>query len=95
MEDSNTEKPFVTIDGIQVYAEDLSPTGKVLLARLQRLNSKKATAVADIEEIIGSILHFENLLIADYENTATSDTVDSNIETVEETTTTEGEEDAD
>tara|TARA_R100000951_G_scaffold52478_1_gene44177 strand:- start:5723 stop:6001 length:279 start_codon:yes stop_codon:yes gene_type:complete len=84
MENSNTEKPFVTIDGIQVYAEDLSPTGKVLLARLQRLNSKKATAVADIEEIIGSILHFENLLIADYESTATSDTVDSNIEVAEE-----------
>jgi hypothetical protein len=84
MENSNTEKPFVTIDGIQVYAEDLSPTGKVLLARLQRLNSKKATAVADIEEIIGSILHFENLLIADYESTTTNDTVDSNIEVAEE-----------
>ena len=59
-------RPFVTIDGVQVYADDLSATGKVLLARLQRLNSKKATAVADIEEIIGSIVHFENLLIADY-----------------------------
>ena len=84
MEAPTTEKPFVTIDGIQVYADDLSPTGKVLLARLQRLNSKKATAVADIEEIIGSILHFENLLIADYESTATSDTMDSNIEVAEE-----------
>ena len=59
-------RPFVTIDGVQVYAEDLSDNGRIYLARLQRLNSKKATSVADIEEIIGSITHFENLLIADY-----------------------------
>jgi len=59
-------RPFVNIDGVQVYAEDLSANGRIYLARLQRLNSKKATAVADIEEIIGSIVHFENLLIADY-----------------------------
>ena len=51
-------KPNVLIDGVQVFAEDLSPSGRVLMARLQRLNSKKATAVADIEEIIGAILHF-------------------------------------
>tara|TARA_R100001530_G_scaffold129448_1_gene99786 strand:- start:3306 stop:3587 length:282 start_codon:yes stop_codon:yes gene_type:complete len=59
-------RPFVNIDGVQVYAEDLSANGRIYLARLQRLNSKKATAVADIEEIIGSIVHFENLLVADY-----------------------------
>ena len=32
--DTSTEnnKPFVTIDGIQVYAEDLSPEGQIYLA---------------------------------------------------------------
>ena len=78
-------KPNVLIDGVQVFAEDLSPSGRVLMARLQRLNSKKATAVADIEEIIGSILHFENLLIADYQSMMDGVSVEEEVESEEDT----------
>ena len=78
-------KPNVLIDGVQVFAEDLSPRGRVLMARLQRLNSKKATAVADIEEIIGSILHFENLLIADYQSMMDGVSVEEEVESEEDT----------
>lgn len=78
-------KPNVLIDGVQVFAEDLSPNGRVLMARLQRLNSKKATAVADIEEIIGSILHFENLLIADYQSMMDGVSVEEEVESEEDT----------
>jgi len=78
-------KPNVLIDGVQVFAEDLSSNGKVLMARLQRLNSKKATAVADIEEIIGSILHFENLLIADYQSMMDGVSVEEKVESEEDT----------
>ena len=78
-------KPYVLIDGVQVFAEDLSPSGRVLMARLQRLNSKKATAVADIEEIIGSILHFENLLIADYQSMMDGVSVEEEVESEEDT----------
>ena len=77
-------KPNVLIDGVQVFAEDLSPNGRVLMARLQRLNSKKATAVADIEEIIGSILHFENLLIADYQSMMDGVSVEEEVESEED-----------
>ena len=55
------------------------------MARLQRLNSKKATAVADIEEIIGSILHFENLLIADYQSMMDGVSVEEEVESEEDT----------
>tara|TARA_R100000458_G_C8268015_1_gene242876 strand:- start:1393 stop:1677 length:285 start_codon:yes stop_codon:yes gene_type:complete len=78
-------KPNVLIDGVQVFAEDLSPNGRVLMARLQRLNAKKATAVADIEEIIGSILHFENLLIADYQSMMDGVSVEEEVESEEDT----------
>ena len=78
-------KPNVLIDGVQVFAEDLSPSGRVLMARLQRLNSKKATAVADIEEIIGSNLHFENLLIADYQSMMDGVSVEEEVESEEDT----------
>ena len=78
-------KPNVLIDGVHVFAEDLSPNGRVLMARLQRLNAKKATAVADIEEIIGSILHFENLLIADYQSMMDGVSVEEEVESEEDT----------
>ena len=44
-------KPFVTIDGVQVYAEDLSSEGQIYLARLQRLNNKKAIAIVHSTEL--------------------------------------------
>ena len=67
-------KPFVTIDEVQVYAEDLSPEGQIYLARLQRLNSKKAIAIVDLEELHASIAFFESRLIADYQEDTDKET---------------------
>ena len=66
MDTPENNKPFVTIDGVQVYAEDLSEEGQIYLARLQRLNAKKAVAIVDLEELNASIAFFESRLIADY-----------------------------
>ena len=86
--DTSTEnnKPFVTIDGIQVYAEDLSPEGQIYLARLQRLNNKKAIAIVDLEELNASIAFFESRLIVDYQGDKNDE------ESTEESTSLENEE---
>ena len=65
---TENNKPFVTIDGVQVYAEDLSEEGQIYLARLQRLTNKKAIAIVDLEELNASIAFFESRLIVDYNN---------------------------
>ena len=79
-------RPFVTIDGIQVYAEDLSPEGQIYLARLQRLNNKKAIAIVDLEELHASIAFFESRLVVDYQGDI------SNEENLKESTSLENEE---
>ena len=68
MDTPEDNKPFVTIDGVQVYAEDLSEEGQIYLARLQRLTNKKAIAIVDLEELNASIAFFESRLIVDYNN---------------------------
>ena len=82
MDTPEDNKPFVTIDGVQVYAEDLSEEGQIYLARLQRLTNKKAIAIVDLEELNASIAFFESRLIADY-----NDDVSVNEEEEEEETT--------
>jgi len=79
-------KPFVTIDGVQVYAEDLSSEGQIYLARLQRLNNKKAIAIVDLEELHASIAFFESRLVVDYQGDI------SNEENLKESTSLENEE---
>jgi hypothetical protein len=79
-------KPFVTIDGVQVYAEDLSSEGQIYLARLQRLNNKKAIAIVDLEELNASIAFFESRLVVDYQGDI------SNEENLKESTSLENEE---
>tara|TARA_R100001244_G_scaffold126449_1_gene96788 strand:+ start:381 stop:662 length:282 start_codon:yes stop_codon:yes gene_type:complete len=79
-------KPFVTIDGVQVYAEDLSSEGQIYLARLQRLNNKKAIAIVDLEELNASIAFFESRLIVDYQGDMNDE------ESTEESTSLENEE---
>ena len=38
-------KPFITIDDVQVFVEDLPEEGQQIFGRLQRLNQKKANIV--------------------------------------------------
>ena len=64
LEESN--KPFVTIDDVQVYIDDLPEEGKQIFGRLQRLNQKKANAQLDVEEYQAGISFFSNRLITLY-----------------------------
>ena len=59
-------KPYITIDEVQVFVEDLSEDGQQIFGRLQRLNQKKANVVLDLEELQASINFFSNRIVAIY-----------------------------
>ena len=58
------QKPFVTIDGVQISVEDLPEEAQGIFGRLQRLNQKKATLTLDMEELEASINFFSSRIIA-------------------------------
>jgi len=62
----HSDKPFVTIDNVQVFVEDLPEEGQAVFGRLQRLNQKKANAVLDVEEYQAGINFFSNRLVSIY-----------------------------
>ena len=57
------QKPFVTIDDVQINIEDLPEEGQGVFGRLQRLNQKKANLVLDLEEIQARINFFSNRIV--------------------------------
>jgi len=59
-------KPFITIDDVQVFVEDLPEEGQQIFGRLQRLNQKKANIVLDLEELQAGINFFSNRIVALY-----------------------------
>ena len=63
-----TNKPFITIDNVQVIVEDLPEEGQQIFGRLQRLNQKKANVTLDLEEIQAGINFFSNRIVALYNN---------------------------
>jgi hypothetical protein len=63
-----TNKPFITIDDVQVFVEDLPEEGQQIFGRLQRLNQKKANVTLDLEEIQAGINFFSNRIVALYNN---------------------------
>jgi len=58
------QKPFVTIDDVQISVEDLPEEAQGIFGRLQRLNQKKATLALDMEELDASINFFSGRIIA-------------------------------
>ena len=58
------EKPFITIDDVQISVEDLPEEGQGIFGRLQRLNQKKANIVLDLEEIQAGINFFSNRIVS-------------------------------
>jgi len=58
------QKPFVTIDDVQISVEDLPEEAQGIFGRLQRLNQKKATLALDMEEIDASINFFSSRIIS-------------------------------
>ena len=69
-------KPYVTIDDVRVYIEDLPEEGQQIFGRLQRLNQKKANVVLDLEELQAGINFFSNRIVAIYndEDSSTEET---------------------
>ena len=69
-------KPFITIDDVRVYIEDLPEEGQQIFGRLQRLNQKKANVVLDLEELQAGINFFSNRIVAIYndEDSSTEET---------------------
>jgi len=58
------QKPFVTIDDVQISVEYLPEEAQGIFGRLQRLNQKKATLALDMEELDASINFFSSRIIA-------------------------------
>jgi|TARA_B100000900_G_C20561660_1_gene709170 hypothetical protein len=81
---NNTEnKPFITIDGVQIFVEDLPEEGQGVFGRLQRLNSKKVDATLDLEEIQAGINFFSGRIV-DIVNNDGQDPTAEDVEVVEE-----------
>ena len=81
---NNTEnKPFITIDGVQIFFFFLPEEGQGLFGRLQRLNSKKVDATLDLEEIQAGINFFSNRIVEIVNNDG-QDTEAQDAEVVEE-----------
>ena len=57
------QKPFITIDDVNVYVEDLPEEGQQIFGRLQRLNQKKAAQTLDLEETQGAINYFSTRIV--------------------------------
>ena len=57
------EKPYITIDGVQISVDDLPEEAKGIFGRLQRLNSKKVDATLDLEELQAGINFFSNRIV--------------------------------
>ena len=72
------QKPYITIDDVNVYIEDLPEEGQQIFGRLQRLNQKKAVQTLDIEETQAAIGFFSNKIVeivnSDKTNTAEVET---------------------
>ena len=80
VEDPN--KPYITIDGVQIFVEDLPEEGQGIFGRLQRLNQKKVNITLDLEEVQAGINFFSNKIV-DIVNSDGQDTA-ADAEVVEE-----------
>jgi len=57
------QKPYITIDGVQISVDDLPEEAKGIFGRLQRLTSKKVDATLDLEELQAGINFFSNRIV--------------------------------
>ena len=57
------QKPYVTINDVQINIEDLPEEGQGIFGRLQRLNQKKVNLTLDLEEVQAGINFFSNRII--------------------------------
>lgn len=72
-----SDKPFITIDDVQVFVEDLPEEGQQIFGRLQRLNQKKANVTLDLEELQAGINFFSGRIVDIYSADAPEQSDDS------------------
>jgi hypothetical protein len=77
-------KPFIAIDDVQVFVEDLPEEGQQIFGRLQRLNQKKANLVLDLEELQAGINFFSNRIVSLYNDVSSEGETESNEVSTEE-----------
>ena len=58
------EKPYITIDGVQISVEDLPEEAQGIFGRIQRLNQQKVNLTLDIEEVQASLNFFTNKIVS-------------------------------
>ena len=79
------QKPFITIDGVQIYVEDLPEDGQAIFGRIQRLNQKKVNLVLDLEEVNAGLNSFTSSIISIVNADAGVDEEESDVPNIEET----------
>lgn len=57
------EKPFITIDDVQIFVEDLAEEAQGVFGRVQRLNQKKVNLTLDLEEVQASLNFFSSKIV--------------------------------
>ena len=62
-EETQQQKPYITIDDVQIYIEDLPEEGQAIFGRIQRLNQKKVNLVLDLEEVNAGLNSFTTSII--------------------------------
>ncbi len=72
-----SDKPFITIDDVQDFVEDLPEEGQQIFGRLQRLNQKKANVTLDLEELQAGINFFSGRIVEIYSADAPEQSNDS------------------
>ena len=63
VEEAIEQKPYITINDVQISVDDLPEEARGIFGRLQRLNQKKANIVLDLEEIQAGINFFSNRIV--------------------------------
>ena len=73
--ETETQKPYLTIEDVQINIDDLPEEAQGIFGRVQRLNHKRANQTLDLEETQASINWFTSRIVNIYneENTPDSD----------------------
>jgi len=88
------QKPFITIDDVQINVEDLPEDGRAIFGRIQRLNQKKVNLVLDLEEVNAGLTSFTSSIISIVNADAGADEEEeSDVPDIEETDSFPPEED--
>jgi len=79
------QKPFITIDDVQINVEDLPEDGQAIFGRIQRLNQKKVNLVLDLEEVNAGLTSFTSSIISIVNADAGVDEEEADVPDIEET----------